>query len=598
MQFRTHLASAISQDLVDASVTLSGWVHRCRDHGGVIFIDLRDHSGLCQIVIHPENKTAFSLAEQCRSEFVIRVKGKVLKRPEGTENTELTSGMCEVHIDVLEVLNKSLPLPFPVDEDAQQGKVGEEVRLRYRYLDIRRPSQVAVLKKRALLLQSARKVLEHNNFLEVETPVLTKPTPEGAREYLVPSRTQTLHAFALQQSPQQFKQTLMISGIDKYYQLVKCFRDEDLRADRQPEFTQLDIEMAFVDREAVMDVAAEVLTSVFKAVTSEDLPVIQRMSYQEAMERYGTDKPDLRNPLMLVSLDEYCKEASFKVFQEPAVSEGKRVVGMRIPNGAQLSRKQIDDYTAFVANYGAKGLAYIKIHNIDDVSSWQSPIVKFFDEKTLVTMVHALEAASGDLVFFGAGVAKVVNQSMDALRNQLGKDLALYTCKWAPLWVVDFPMFEQGEDGSWHSMHHPFTAPYAKTVTAFKESYTDAISQAYDLVLNGNEIAGGSVRIHDVDMQLAALEVLGFDETSARDKLGHLLTALQFGAPPHAGIAFGIDRLIMLLLGKDSIRDVIAFPKTQSATWALTNAPSKIGSSALKELSLKSSVLQDVEIGG
>ncbi len=597
MQYRSHLSSLITQKMIDKQVTLCGWVHRCRDHGGVIFMDLRDHQGLVQVVFHPDNKKVFALAEQCRTEFVIQVTGKVVKRPENTENTELVSGFCEVHVDSMQLINKSLPLPFAIDDEGQ-AFVGEETRLRYRYLDLRRKDLLNSLEKRAILLKTARQVLDDLAFLEVETPVLTKPTPEGAREYLVPSRTQSLHAFALQQSPQQLKQTLIIGGIDKYYQLVKCFRDEDLRADRQPEFTQLDLEMAFVDREAVMAVASELLQRCFKAVVGEDLPEITQMSYADAMLRYGSDKPDLRNPLHFVPLDSYCQQASFKVFQEPAVKAGQRVVGMRLANGCNLSRKQIDDYTTFVANYGAKGLAYIKIHDINDMQSWQSPIIKFFDTKTLQAMITAIGADSGDCVFFGAGPNKIVNQSMDALRNQLAKDLDLYTCAWAPVWIVDFPMFEQGDvEGSWHSMHHPFTAPFVQSVADLKQNYADTISQAYDLVLNGNEIAGGSVRIHDVAMQMAALEVLGLDEAAAKDKLGHLLTALQFGAPPHAGIAFGIDRLIMLLLDKHSIRDVIAFPKTQNASCPLTNAPSVMSTPALKELHLKSAVLQDVEVG-
>ncbi|MEC8977810.1 MAG: aspartate--tRNA ligase [Pseudomonadota bacterium] len=592
MKYRTYLSDGISHEMLEKEVTMAGWVHRYRDHGGVIFIDLRDHKGLCQLVCNPDDKQLFAKAEQCRSEYVIRIKGIVKQRPEGTLNKDLPSGAFEIHVGTLDILNQSLPLPFSVDDESHT-QIGEATRLRYRYLDMRRKDLLQALKVRSAVSRVMRNTLDAKGFLEIETPVLTKPTPEGAREYYVPSRNSPLHAYALGQSPQQFKQTLMIGGIDKYYQIVKCFRDEDLRADRQPEFTQLDLEMGFADRDVVMQVATEIMQSVFQEVMDEKLPDVTVMTYSDAMLRYGTDKPDLRNPLYLVPLESHCQNCGFNVFEDPAKKEGHRVVGMRVPNGCQLTRKQLDEYTKYVSNYGARGLAYIKVNAYEDPETWQSPIIKFLGIDTVKAMLKDMDCESGDCVFFGAGTDKVVSQSMDALRNKIGKDLALIKKGWAPLWVVDFPMFEQEED-SWKAMHHPFTAPFVDSVSAFKASYAKLTSQAYDFVLNGHEIAGGSVRIHDYDMQMAALDVLGLDEVQAKEKFGHLLTALQYGAPPHAGIAFGLDRLMMLLLDRESIRDVIAFPKTQSASCMLTDAPGPMDANSLKELGLRSAVISEI----
>ena len=601
MSFRSFYTNDVNQEYVDESLMLCGWVHRCRDHGGVIFIDLRDDRGYCQLVVNPGNKEVFKQAESLRSEFVIQVRGSCRQRPAGSENEGLATGDYELVVDNIEVLGRSLPLPFAINEQ-NVTQSGEDVRLQYRFLDLRREQTKTMLKKRAQVMSVIRRFLEDQDFMEVETPVLTKPTPEGAREYLVPSRTQSGFGFALQQSPQQFKQILVIGGIEKYYQVVKCFRDEDLRADRQPEFTQLDLEMAFVDEQDVMATAGKVLQAIFSQVLAVDLGDIPTMVYQDAMLRYGTDKPDLRNPLFLVPLESVCKDCGFDVFKSPAEKSDHRVVAMRIPQGTNLTRKQIDDYTQYVGRYGAKGLAYIKVNHLRDASGLQSPIVKFLQPEIIDRILDMCEVKEGDLLFFGAGPDKVVNQSMDALRRRVGEDLSLLTKSWAPVWIVDFPLFEKDDTVKgktvWKSCHHPFTAPKAKSIDDLRTNYAEMVAKAYDLVLNGYEIAGGSCRIHDYDMQLAAFKTLGLDLDKAKEKFGHLLDALQYGAPPHAGIAFGIDRLMMLLLEKSSIREVIAFPKTQNASCPLTHAPSMLDSGALKDLGLKRTLVLDTEKKG
>ncbi|MEC8063275.1 MAG: aspartate--tRNA ligase [Pseudomonadota bacterium] len=602
MFYRTFYTSDVKEKNLGQKLQLSGWVHRCRDHGGVIFVDLRDMHGFCQLVINPDdNKSIFTLAEGLRAEFVIQVEGVCQLRPQGTENQGLSTGEYELRVENLVILSKSLPLPFPIDEQSSTQS-GEEVRLQYRFLDLRRESIKNMLKCRAQVMSVLRSFLEKNDFLEIETPVLTKPTPEGAREYLVPSRTQSGYGFALQQSPQQFKQILVMGGVEKYYQVVKCFRDEDLRADRQPEFTQLDIEMAFVDQKDVITLAGDAIKAVFSQVFKEDLGEIPTMRFQEAMQRYGTDKPDLRNPLFLVPLESVCKDCGFDVFKVPAERPDHRVVAMRVPGGTQLSRKQIDDYTQLVGRHGAKGLAYIKINHTKDHSGLQSPIVKFLQPEIIDRILELCEVKEGDLLFFGAGPDKVVNQSMDILRRTIAEDLSLLCKKWAPVWIVDFPLFEKDETivgkTVWKSCHHPFTAPKAQSIDDLRTNYAEMTAKAYDLVLNGFEIAGGSCRIHDYKMQLAAFKTLGLDLDKANEKFGHLLQALQYGAPPHAGIAFGMDRLMMLLLEKSSIREVIAFPKTQNASCPLTKAPSALDVAALKELGLKRTHALDTEKTG
>ena len=586
-QYRDALAADMQLSCVGKEVRLSGWVHRVRDHGGVVFIDLRDHTGLTQVVCDPDNKTLFALAERCRSEFVIAVVGQVRARPEGTTNTEMVSGAVEVVCQSLRILCESLPLPFAIEQHHDQ-EVSEEVRMQYRYLDLRRASMAAAMKARSVLLNCVRETMQASGFLEIETPILTKPSPEGAREYLVPARTHPGYGFALQQSPQQYKQLLMMSGVDRYYQIVRCFRDEDLRRDRQPEFTQIDFEMAFVEREDVLKMAGDLLLKMIHAVTGRRIDSIPRMTWHEAMRLYGSDKPDLRIPMVFTPIDDLCQDCGFQVFKAPAQADDSRVVAMRIPGGGEkLSRKQIDDYTSFVARYGAKGLAYIKVNDATQGQmDLQSPIVKFLGQDLSENIVLRCEAQQGDLLFFGAGDAKMVNQSMDALRAKIAQDLSLYEQDYAPLWVIDFPMYESNDEGL-QAMHHPFTAPDVDSIAQLKSQPEQAISLGYDLVLNGCEVGGGSIRISDVEMQYAVLELVGLDREASDRVLGHLLQALRYGAPPHGGFAFGVDRLVMLLTGKASIRDVIAFPKTQNANCPLTGAPSHLDVHALKELGLK-----------
>ncbi|WP_412851780.1 aspartate--tRNA ligase [Ectothiorhodospira shaposhnikovii] len=583
---RTHYCGTVDESLLDQEVTLCGWVNRRRDHGGVIFVDLRDREGLVQVVFDPDRAEVFRTAERVRSEYVLQVRGKVRRRPEGTVNTDLRTGAIEVLGTELTVLNAAETPPFQLDED----EVGEETRLRYRYMDLRRPIMQTRLRMRAQVTGVLRRFLESHGFLDIETPMLTKATPEGARDYLVPSRTHPGSFFALPQSPQLFKQLLMMSGLDRYYQIVRCFRDEDLRADRQPEFTQLDIETSFMDEEAIMTLMEEMVRELFAQVLEVPLHTpFQRMTYAEAMHRYGSDKPDLRIPLELVDLTDVMAEVEFKVFSGPAKDPNGRVAALRLPKGGEVSRKEIDDYTSFVGRYGAKGLAYIKVNDINaGREGLQSPILKFLPDTVVVEILNRTGAEDGDLIFFGADKARVVNESLGALRVKLGHDRGLVERGWRPLWVVDFPMFELDEkEGRWVALHHPFTAPRTDDMAALSENPGQLVSRAYDMVLNGTEVGGGSVRIHNMAMQQAVFGLLGIGEDEAREKFGFLLDALKYGCPPHGGIAFGLDRLVMLMTGAQSIRDVMAFPKTQTAACPLTQAPAPVSEAQLRELGIR-----------
>ena len=582
---RSHYCGQVNESLLGQTVTVAGWVHRRRDHGGVIFIDLRDRDGLVQVVCDPDAPELFAVAESLRNEFVVSITGLVRTRPAGTANANLASGKVEMLARRIELLNRSEPLPFQLDE-----QVSEEVRLKYRYLDLRRDVMAKRLRQRHAITRAMRHYLDDAGFVDIETPMLTKATPEGARDYLVPSRTHAGKFFALPQSPQIFKQLLMVSGFDRYYQIVRCFRDEDLRADRQPDFTQLDIETSFLNQDEIMAIMEGLIRHIFKTVADVSLPdPFPRMTYAEAMRRYASDKPDLRIPLELVDVADLVSDCDFKVFSGPARDPAGRVAALRIPGGSKLTRKEIDDYTAFVARYGARGLAYIKVNDPSKGrEGLQSPIIKFLSDAAVAGILSRTEAAADDLIFFGADTAKVVNDALGALRLKVGQDLGLVRGDWAPLWVVDFPMFEyDADDKRWTAMHHPFTSPKNLDADALRADPGSALAKAYDMVLNGSEIGGGSVRIFRQDLQSTVFDLLGIDAEEARRKFGFLLDALKYGAPPHGGIAFGLDRMAMLMSGADSIRDVIAFPKTQTAGCPLTDAPTEVTEKQLRELHIR-----------
>ncbi len=582
---RSHYCGQVDETLIDQEVEVCGWVHRRRDHGGVIFVDLRDREGLLQVVFDPDRPEIFAEAERIRSEYVLKVKGTVRNRPEGTINPNMRTGQVEVLAHELEVLNRSETPPFHHDEQAN-----EELRLKYRYLDLRREDMLGNLMLRHRVTMAMREFLDGDGFVDVETPMLTRATPEGARDYVVPSRTHPGKFFALPQSPQIFKQLLMMSGLDRYYQIVRCFRDEDLRADRQPEFTQLDIEMSFVDEAAVTGEMEAMIRHLFKRVLDVDLPSpFPRMSYAEALDRFGSDKPDLRIDLELVEVSDLLESVDFKVFAGPAADPEGRVAALRLPQGNELTRKQIDDYTDYVGRFGAKGLAYIKVNDVAaGRDGLQSPILKFLPDDAVAGIIERTGAQTGDLVFFGADKARIVNDALGALRVRLGEDRGLVAEGWAPLWVVDFPMFEKDPHTKrWMALHHPFTSPALSDAAALKADPGNALSRAYDMVLNGSEIGGGSIRIHDQAVQSAVFDLLDISKEEAEEKFGFLLRALEYGCPPHGGIAFGLDRIVMLMAGVESIRDVIAFPKTQSAHCPLTNAPGEVSAEQLKEAGIR-----------
>ena len=568
----------------DKEITLMGWVDRRRDHGGVIFLDLRDREGIVQVVFDSDAGEFFNLADSVRSEYVLKVTGKVRARSEATINPSMGTGEIEVYGTELEILNTAQTPPFQLDEFVT---VGEDVRLKYRYMDLRRNEMQNSLRFRSKITSSIRNYLVDDGFLDIETPIMTRATPEGARDYLIPSRTHPGQFFAMPQSPQLFKQMLMVAGFDRYYQIAKCFRDEDLRADRQPEFTQIDIEASFVDEEDIMSTTEAMVSGLFAEHMDVAFSSFPRMTYAEAMQRYGSDKPDLRIPLELVEIKDLLKDIEFKVFAGPANDPSCRVTALKVPGGAEISRKQIDDYTKFVSIYGAKGLAWIKVNALEEgIDGLQSPIIKFLGNEVTLAIMDRLDAVNGDIVFFGADKSSIVSEALGALRCKVGEDLSLYTCDWAPLWVIEFPMFETTDSGALTPLHHPFTAPSC-SVEELKDDPANALSRAYDMVLNGVELGGGSIRIHDQDMQTVVFEVLGIEPAEQREKFGFLLDALKFGAPPHGGVAFGLDRLIMLMVGADSIRDVIAFPKTQSAACLLTDAPGDVNSEQLRELNIR-----------
>ncbi len=584
---RSHYCGQVNEDHLGQEIELCGWVHRRRDHGGVIFIDLRDREGLVQVVIDPDTAEAFATAERVRSEYVLKISGLVRGRPAGTINPDMATGKIEVLGRNVEILNTAETPPFPLDDERE---VGEDVRLKYRYIDLRRPVMLQRMQIRSKIASTMRRFLEDNRFMEIETPILTKSTPEGARDYLVPSRTHPGEFFALPQSPQLFKQLLMVAGMDRYYQIVRCFRDEDLRADRQPEFTQLDIETSFMSEEEIITLTEQMIRELFARVLEVPLhDPFPRMSYDEAIDRFGIDRPDLRIPLELVDVGDVMANVEFKVFSGPAKDTNGRVAALRLPGGCELSRKDIDGYTKYVSIYGAKGLAYIKINDLAaGRDGLQSPILKFLPDDAVNAIIERTAAQTGDLIFFGADKASIVNEALGALRVKLGHDRGLVERGWRPVWVVDFPMFERDEKNDrWTSIHHPFTSPKVDDAAALAADPGGAKSQAYDLVLNGTEVGGGSIRIHNVEMQAEVLKLLGVSDEEAKGKFGFLLDALKYGCPPHGGLAFGLDRLVMLMTGSSSIREVIAFPKTQTAACVMTDAPSPVADAQLKELGVR-----------
>ena len=580
---KSHYCGEITSANLKEKVVICGWIHRRRDHGGVIFLDVRDIKGICQAVVNPDNKESFQLAESIRNEFVVQIEGSVRNRLKGTINKNMHTGEIEIEVSKINILSKANTPVFPIDE---YQEVNEDVRLKNRVLDLRRPEMNERIIKRSKITSLIRNYLDKNEFHEIETPILTKATPEGARDYILPSRVQPGSFYALPQSPQLFKQLLMIGGLDKYYQIARCFRDEDLRADRQPEFTQIDIEASFLDQEEIMKLSEKMIKDIIKEFCGENLEKFKVIDWHDAMKDYGCDKPDLRIPLKLIEISNLVMNEEFKVFSDPAKKEGSRVVALKVPNGNSMSRGQIDDYTKFVSKLGAKGLAYIKINDVKDLESGiQSPILKFLNKETIANIIKTLEVKTNDLIFFGAGTESVVNLSMSSLIKKLGHDLDLYVSKWAPCWVINFPMFELNAEGSLTPLHHPFTLPKASKKQLL-ENPKDALAYAYDVVLNGYEIGGGSLRIYDKNMQEAIFEILNISKKEAENKFGFLLKALSSGCPPHGGIAFGLDRIVMLVTDTTNIRDVIAFPKTQSATCLLTDAPSKVDKDQLDELKI------------
>ena len=588
---RSHYCGEITTKNLDKEVTLCGWVHKRRDHGGVIFVDLRDIKGICQVVFNPDSKESFQSAETLRNEFVISVKGFVRNRLEGTINSNMATGEVELVVSSLDILSKAITPVFPLDD---YQDVNEDVRLKNRVLDLRRPEMNQRIVTRSKISSTIRNYLDDSDFNEIETPILTRATPEGARDYILPSRVQPGNFFALPQSPQLFKQMLMMGGLDKYYQVARCFRDEDLRADRQPEFTQIDIEASFVDQDYILDLAEGMVKLLIEKFCNYSLDKFPVLNWHDSMRDYGCDKPDLRIPLKLVEISELVKNEEFKVFSGPAKDEGSRVVALKIPGGNNLSRGQIDEYTKFVSKLGAKGLAYIKVNATDgSENGLQSPILKFLDTKTIESIMSELNLEAGDLVFFGAGSNNVVNLTMSSLIKKLGEDLNLYDSEWAPCWIVNFPMFERNTDGNLTSLHHPFTLPKC-TKEELSKDPDGALAHAYDIVLNGYEVGGGSLRIYDQDMQKVVFDLLNITKEEADNKFGFLLNALSAGCPPHGGIAFGLDRLVMLITNTTNIRDVIAFPKTQSATCLLTDAPSNVDEKQLDELKIQSTVEEDI----